>query len=65
MDEDVDIGVFDAKDNPLLLRKMRIHSGVQSLKLVVGAQPAKAGIDPLNKLIDRTPEDNTKAVSRQ
>jgi len=65
MDEDVDIGVFDAKDNPLLLRKMRIHSGVQSLKLVVGAQPAKAGIDPLNKLIDRTPEDNTKEVSRQ
>jgi hypothetical protein len=57
--------VFDSSDKPLLLRKMRIHSGIQNLRLVVDAEPAKAGIDPLNKLIDRSPEDNTRPVSRQ
>ncbi|HEY3785447.1 MAG TPA: M1 family aminopeptidase [Steroidobacteraceae bacterium] len=65
MDEDIDVGVFDSSDKPLLLRKMRIHSGIQNLRLVVDAEPAKAGIDPLNKLIDRSPEDNTRPVSRQ
>jgi hypothetical protein len=29
----------------------------------VARKPAKAGIDPLNKLIDRTPKDNTVTVS--
>jgi hypothetical protein len=42
---------------------MRIRSGVSQLKLLVSGQPAKAGIDPLNKLIDKTPEDNTIGVS--
>jgi ABC-2 type transport system permease protein len=63
MDEDVDIGVFDAAEAPLLLEKIRLKSGKSQLKLVVDAKPAKAGIDPLNKLIDRTPEDNTINVS--
>jgi len=26
----------------------------------VNEKPSKAGIDPLNKLIERNPEDNTK-----
>jgi hypothetical protein len=63
LDEDIDVGVFTAADTPLLLQKMRIKSGVSQLKLLVGAPPAKAGIDPLNKLIDKTPEDNTIGVS--
>jgi len=63
LDEDIDIGVFNAADTPLLLQKMRIKSGVSQLRLLVSGQPAKAGIDPLNKLIDKTPEDNTIGVS--
>jgi ABC-type transport system involved in multi-copper enzyme maturation permease subunit len=63
LDEDIDIGVFNAADTPLLLQKMRIKSGVSQLKLLVSGQPTKAGIDPLNKLIDKTPEDNTIGVS--
>lgn len=31
--------------------------------MTVDRTPAKAGIDPLNKLIDRRPQDNTVAVS--
>ena len=30
--------------------------------LVVDKKPARAGIDPYNKLIDRVPKDNTMAV---
>lgn len=30
--------------------------------LVVSELPRKAGVDPFNKLIDRTPEDNVRAV---
>jgi len=30
--------------------------------LTVEGRPAKAGIDPLNKLIDRKPEDNVIKV---
>jgi len=65
MDEDVDVGVLDDKGEPMLLRKMRIRSGAQQMKLVVDAKPAKAGIDPLNKLIDKSPDDNVISVSAQ
>jgi len=30
----------------------------------VGALPAKAGIDPWNKLVDRNPNDNLMSVSK-
>ena len=63
LDEAIDIGVFDGADAPLLLRKMRIRSGVSRLELLVDGRPARAGIDPLNKLIDRAPEDNTINVA--
>jgi ABC-2 type transport system permease protein len=62
LNEDLDIGVFDAGNAPLLLRKMRIKSGPSQLNLVVDREPAKAGIDPLNKLIDKTPDDNMISV---
>jgi len=32
--------------------------------LVVPKEPKKAGIDPYNKLIDRTPEDNVIPVGK-
>jgi hypothetical protein len=31
--------------------------------VVVDQEPKKAGIDPLNKLIDRNPENNITSVS--
>ena len=33
--------------------------------LIVASEPRQAGIDPYNKLIDRTPEDNVIAVKRR
>jgi hypothetical protein len=35
------------------------------LDLIVAKEPMKAGIDPYNKLIDRTPEDNVIGVVRR
>jgi len=63
MDQLVDIGVLDAKDQPLLLEKRRVKSGTQDFVLIVTGKPVKAGIDPLNILIDRVPEDNVTRVS--
>ena len=46
----------------LLVKKVKITQPVTVLDLVVPKEPKKAGIDPYNKLIDRTPEDNVIAV---
>ncbi|SPE24276.1 hypothetical protein SBA3_1070018 [Candidatus Sulfopaludibacter sp. SbA3] len=61
----IDIGVLDAKGNPLYLAKHKIEKAKTEFTLTVEGLPAKAGIDPWNKLIDRTPGDNLMAVSKQ
>jgi hypothetical protein len=67
----IDIGVFAADDkdeqgkdrvNTLYLQKYKIKPGENTLTIRVKGEPAKAGIDPLNKLIDRLPDDNTVTV---
>ena len=66
----VDIGVFaEAKrgekdGRPLYLRKHRIGPGTQRIRVAVAEKPARAGIDPLNKLIDRISDDNVVAVKQ-
>ena len=59
----IDIGVLDADDDPLFLEKRKITQGETEFTLVVAKKPAKAGIDPYNKLIDRRPKDNAMAVA--
>jgi aminopeptidase N len=63
MDDLVDIGVLGADDKPLYLEKRRVKSGESEFTLVVDEKPLRAGIDPVVKLIDRRPDDNTIAVS--
>ena len=60
----IDIGVFDAKEKPLFLEKRKIERAEEEFTLLVDAVPAKAGIDPWNKLVDRKPDDNTISVTR-
>ncbi len=62
MDDVVDIGVLGKDDKPLFLEKRRIKSGEWTFTVHVNEEPKKAGIDPVNKLIDRRPEDNVIAV---
>jgi ABC-type transport system involved in multi-copper enzyme maturation permease subunit len=67
----VDVGVFGDRvpgqklGEPLLVKKVKITQAVTTLDFVVPKEPKKAGIDPYNKLIDRTPEDNVVAVIRR
>jgi ABC-type transport system involved in multi-copper enzyme maturation permease subunit len=64
LDATMDVGVQDAKGDYLLLEKRRVKSGENRFTLVVAGEPAKAGIDPLNKLIDRDIGDNMVDVAR-
>jgi aminopeptidase N len=63
-DGEVDIGALDAKGNVVAIEKRRVHSGENRFALAAKAGAVRAGIDPLGKLIDRDPSDNTVAVTR-
>jgi hypothetical protein len=59
----VEIGVFapgtdDGPGAPLYLARHRIHSGRQTLRVTVPREPARAGVDPWRKLIERERADN-------
>ncbi len=58
----IDIGVLDADNKPLFLEKKQIDKNETEFTVTVDKKPARAGIDPYNKLIDRRPKDNTMAV---
>jgi len=61
----IDIGVLDAQGNYLYLQKQKIDKDQTDLTVTVDKQPAEAGIDPLNKLIDRNPDDNVMKVEKR
>jgi hypothetical protein len=60
----VDVGIFGEKQEGnklgkrLMVTKVHVTANQTKLEYVVDERPLKAGIDPYNKLIDRTPEDN-------
>ncbi|GAB2866306.1 M1 family aminopeptidase [Pseudoduganella ginsengisoli] len=58
----IDIGVDDKDGNSLLRERKLIKSKESTYVVTVSGRPAKAGIDPDNKLIDRKPDDNMIAV---
>ena len=55
--------VTDSKGEPIAIERHRIELEESTFTFKVDRKPAKAGIDPLNKLIDRKPDDNTINVS--
>lgn len=61
----IDIGVLDDKGHYLYLQKQKIDKSRTDITLIVDKQPAQAGIDPLNKLIDRNPQDNVMKVEKE
>jgi len=60
----IDIGVLDDGGNVLALEKRMVHTGENTFTLEVKGEPAKAGIDPLHKLIDRDDSDNVVPVTK-
>ena len=70
LDEAFDIGVFAAepgkagytKASVLSMERGRVHSGRQTLTVVVDQEPKFAGVDPYNKYVDRNSGDNVRKV---
>ena len=63
----VDIGALGSAktkgNEPVLaLEKHHITTPSTTFSFVTATKPDRAGIDPLNKLVDRNPDDNTKKV---
>jgi len=63
----VDVGVLGASktkgNEPVLaIEKHHLMTPKATFQMVVATKPDRAGIDPLNKLVDRNPDDNTKKV---
>lgn len=54
----VDVGALDEKGAALHVEKRKVKKGESVIELTTKAKPAKVGIDPLNKLIDRDSDDN-------
>jgi ABC-2 type transport system permease protein len=57
----IDIGVFTGEkdhEKPLSLKKEKLTQEHQTFEIIVDQKPTRAGIDPYNKLIDRTADDN-------
>lgn len=63
----IDIGVFKKDENGddklIYLKKHKIEENEMNITVVVNEKPSSAGIDPINKLIDRKPNDNVQDVS--
>lgn len=62
MDDYMDIGIFDEKGNALYLEKHKVQSGENVFHIQVERIPHKAGVDPINKLIDKNPKNHLVKV---
>ena len=63
----IDIGVFSGKkdhEKPLYLKKKKITQEKNTFEIIVDELPTRAGIDPINKLIDRIPDDNSIDITK-
>jgi aminopeptidase N len=71
MNETVDVGAFDVEPGQpgynarevLVVQKVPIHSGAQTVTLTVAHLPRFAGVDPFNTLVDRNSEATITPVT--
>jgi ABC-2 type transport system permease protein len=62
LNEWMDVGAVDEDNNLLFSKKVKVKSAEQSIIFTMDKKPFKAGIDPMNKLIDKDADDNLKTV---
>lgn len=71
VDDWIEIGAFAKPEKgkkfgrTLYRDRIRVQSASVKRTFTVAELPEKAGIDPFHLLVDRTPDDNTKAVEEQ
>ncbi|WP_201982233.1 ABC transporter permease/M1 family aminopeptidase [Hymenobacter rubidus] len=56
---------WDVRGKPLYLKKVKITTPETTLNFVVNEKPAKAGVDPYQKVIERYYYDNVKFVDEK
>lgn len=61
-DDPVRIAVLGEGGKELFTEKRRITGPVETLEIVVGGKPVRAGIDPFHELIDAHPGDNARSL---
>lgn len=54
----IDVGALDDAGRAVALERRKLRKGASEIELAVHQKPAKVGIDPLHKLIDRRSDDN-------
>jgi len=64
LDDWIDVGVL-GENATLYLQKHHVTGPELTVQVTVENRPTRAGIDPYNKLIDRTPSDNVRAVAQR
>jgi ABC-type transport system involved in multi-copper enzyme maturation permease subunit len=66
MNELVEVGVFAPEAiDPFYVTRHRIRSGKQTIRFIVPQAPARAGVDPSRKLIERERGDNVVEVETE
>jgi ABC-type transport system involved in multi-copper enzyme maturation permease subunit len=65
LDDVIDVGVLGKDGTPLWLEKRRITDHEATFTATVAERPYKAGIDPLNELVDRESDDNVVPVTKE
>lgn len=71
LNDTIDVGLFTARPgqgafsakNVLVMTRLPVKTGTQTLVLVTREKPTVAGIDPYNKYVDRNSDDNLADVS--
>jgi ABC-2 type transport system permease protein len=61
----IDVGALDANGTAIAIEKRWIRSNETEVTLLMDRAPVTAGIDPLNQLVDRRPDDNVIRAVRQ
>lgn len=64
-DDVMEIGGLDDDGKGLCLEKRHVKKGESELTFTCSAKPARAGVDPMNKLVDRGSDDNTTPVTTE
>lgn len=60
-DDYMDVGALNEDGEAIFLEKRKVKKGESEISFTVPARPAKVGIDPMNKLVDRSGDDNVVA----
>lgn len=59
----IDVGAVDENDNIIFSKKIKVNKHKMHCQFLTDKKPYKAGIDPLNQLIDKDGDDNLMIVN--